>query len=191
MTDNVISRIATDPRALESFYRAHVEEVERFIARRVGDPHLAADLTAEVFIAAIGAAPRYDERRGAPQSWLFGVARNTVAAEHRRSARERTMLSKIQGRALLDEDDLERVQERIDASREARTLYGSIAELPRTERAILELVVLDGLRVTEAAAVLGLRPGTARVRLHRARTSIQHALAVSGWKPATTQEVQS
>ena len=28
---------------------------ERFVARRVSDPHLAADLTAEVFLAAIDA----------------------------------------------------------------------------------------------------------------------------------------
>jgi RNA polymerase sigma factor (sigma-70 family) len=188
MTDDDIRRIATDPDALESFYRAHVEAVERFIARRVGDPHLAADLTAEVFIAAIVTAPRYDERQGPPQAWLFGVARNTVAAEHRRSARERRMLSKIQGRALLEEDDIERMQERIDASREARRLYRSITELPRAERAILELVVLDGLHVTEAAAVLGLRPGTARVRLHRARTSIQRALSISDQPPTASQE---
>ena len=38
----------TDPAAFTQFYRAHVDDVTRFVVRRVADPHLAADLTAEV-----------------------------------------------------------------------------------------------------------------------------------------------
>jgi RNA polymerase sigma-70 factor (ECF subfamily) len=48
--------IDRDPDAFEAFYRAHIELVRRFVARRVSDPHLAADLTADVFLAAIDAA---------------------------------------------------------------------------------------------------------------------------------------
>jgi DNA-directed RNA polymerase specialized sigma24 family protein len=50
--------IATDPDAFERFYREHVEAVQRFVARRVDDPYLAADLTADVFVAAIESAAR-------------------------------------------------------------------------------------------------------------------------------------
>lgn len=38
-TDDPIRGIATDPAAFETFYRAHLRQVERFISRRVGDPH--------------------------------------------------------------------------------------------------------------------------------------------------------
>ncbi|GAB3252398.1 hypothetical protein [Nocardioides dilutus] len=40
-------RIAGEPDALEAFYRDHIEAVQRFVARRVSDPHVAADLTAD------------------------------------------------------------------------------------------------------------------------------------------------
>ena len=53
-----VRSIGTDPAAFTEFYRAHVDEVTRFVTRRVADPHLAADLTAEVFLAAIEAAAR-------------------------------------------------------------------------------------------------------------------------------------
>src|SRR6476661_3864363 len=106
MSPDDLRRIAHDPEAFEAFYRAHVEDLQRFVARRVGDPHLAADLTAEAFLAAIDAAPGYRPERGAPGAWLFGIARNVVAAEHRRAARERRANARVQGRRLLDPDDL-------------------------------------------------------------------------------------
>jgi RNA polymerase sigma-70 factor (ECF subfamily) len=37
---------------------------------------------------------------------------------------------------------------------------------------VLELVSVDGLTVTEAAAALNIRQVTARVRLHRARQAL-------------------
>jgi RNA polymerase sigma-70 factor (ECF subfamily) len=106
-------------------------------------------------------------------AWLFGVARIVVAAEHRRVARERRAHSQVEGRRLLDDDDLERIQERIDAAARSRALFAAVAQLPEGEREVLELVALDELSVTEAAAVLGLRPVTARVRLHRARGALR------------------
>jgi RNA polymerase sigma factor (sigma-70 family) len=173
MNPDELPRIAHDPQAFEAFYRAHVESVQRFVARRIDDPYLAADLTAEVFLAGIDAAPGYRPERGSPAAWLFGVARIVVAAEHRRAARERRAHGRLQGRRLLEDNDVERMQQRIDAAARSRALFAAVAQLPEGERAVLELVALDDLSVTEAAAVLGLRPVTARVRLHRARGALR------------------
>jgi RNA polymerase sigma factor (sigma-70 family) len=175
MTADPTASIGHDPQAFESFYRAYVDDVLRFIARRVNDPHLAADLTADVFLAAIQAAPRYRAARGAPRAWLLGIARNVVSGERRRAAREQRAFARVEGRRLLGEDDVERLQQRIDAAREARTLYDALDQLPDSERAVLELVALDGLTVTEAAAALDIRSATARVRLHRARIAMRRA----------------
>jgi RNA polymerase sigma factor (sigma-70 family) len=171
-----VGRIATDPDAFEDFYREHLHEVQRFVARRVADPHLVADLTAEVFLAAVDSASKYRPDKGVPAAWLAGVARNVVAAEFRRQSRERAAVRRISGRRLLDADSLGRIEERIDAEADARRLYAVLATLPARDRALMELVAVDGLSVTQAAAVLGLRPGTARVRLHRSRTRIHAQL---------------
>jgi RNA polymerase sigma-70 factor (ECF subfamily) len=173
MDPNRLPSIAYDPATLEDFYREHIGLVQQFVVRRVADPYLAADLTAEVFLAAIDAAPNYHPDRAAPAAWLYGVARNVVAAEYRRSTRERRANARIEGRRLLDENDVERIQERIDAAGQARELFEALEQLPAGERAVLELVALDELTVTEAASALGLRPVTARVRLHRARTALR------------------
>ena len=171
-----VGSIATDADAFEVFYRENLETVRRVVARRVADPHLAADLTAEIFVAAIESASSYRPDRGVPVAWLVGVARHVVAAELRRQSRDRAVVSRISGRRLLDGDSLTRIEERIDAERQARKLYHALAALPRRDRALMELVAIDGLSITEAAAVLGVKPGTARVRLHRSRTRVQAQL---------------
>jgi RNA polymerase sigma-70 factor (ECF subfamily) len=176
MNSHEPARIAFDEAALERFYRANVELVEKFVARRVADPHLAADLTADVFLAAIEGAPCYDSRRGTPSAWLVGIARNVVASEFRRAARERRACGRIDARELLDTDDVVRLQERIDAEACARALFDAVAGLPAGEREVFELVAVDGLNPREAASVLGISAVAARVRLHRARSAMHKAL---------------
>ena len=168
-----VRSIGTDPAAFTEFYRAHVDEVTRFVTRRVADPQLAADLTADVFLAVIEAAAGYRGSFGGPRTWLFGIARNVIAAEFRRSARQRRAEDLIAGRRLLDADDVDRLVAKIDAFRHVRALHQELRALPDGERAVLELVAVDGLSVAEAAAALGIRPVAARVRLHRARRALR------------------
>jgi RNA polymerase sigma factor (sigma-70 family) len=174
--DAGLARIAADPDALETFYRRHVSAVSSFIARRVDDPYLVADLTAEIFIAAIGSAHTYQPGRGTHRGWLYGIARNVLASDRRRTARELDAAGRFAGRRLLDDDDIARLEERIDAESAARRARAALAGLPADERAVLELVAIDGLAVQDAAAALGIQPGTARVRLHRARRAAKSAL---------------
>jgi RNA polymerase sigma factor (sigma-70 family) len=171
-----LARIGQDPDALETFYTEHVTAVTRFVARRVADPHTVADLTAEVFLAVIDSAHSYRPGRGTQLGWLYGIARNVIAGERRRAAHELRTASRVAGRRLLDDDDIDRLEERIDAESAGRAACVALAGLPPDEQAVLELVAIDGLPVTDAAAALGIRPGTARVRLHRARRAAGQAM---------------
>ncbi|WP_308250354.1 RNA polymerase sigma factor [Sphaerisporangium fuscum] len=173
-----LASIADDPEAFEAFYRRHVDEVTRFLARRAGDPHTVADLVAEVFLAVLDSAHTYRPALGSETAWLYGVARNTLLAERRRAARELRAGGRIAGRRLLEPDDVARLEDRIDAESPARRALEAMNDLPESERALLELVVIDQLTVSEAAAALGIRQGTARVRLYRARRALQRVPGV-------------
>ena len=171
-----VDAIGTDPDRFEVFYREHLEAVQRFVARRVDDPHTAADLTADIFLAVIESAASYSTCLGPPRAWIFGIARNVVAMEHRRRFRQASAVGRLEGRRVLELDALERATERIDAAQKARRLHSRLQELAPGLRAVFELVGIDGLSVTDAAAVLEINPGTARVRLHRARRQLAEAL---------------
>jgi RNA polymerase sigma factor (sigma-70 family) len=187
METQQLDRIGTDPEAFEAFYRENVEGVQRFVARRVDDRDRAADLTAEIFLGAIASAHTYDRRLGPPQAWLYGIARVTMAADRRSRGRERARIERVRGSALIGEDDIAAMDARIDAEARSRELYMAMDRLAEGERAVLELVVLDGLSVSEAAAAAGVRPVTARVRLHRARRKLRAEL--EGPSPSARPEV--
>jgi len=171
-----LAEIASDPDAFERFYRQHVEAVQRFVARRVDDPTLAADLTADVFVAVIESAASYRRSRGAPVAWLYGIARNVIADERRRNARELRLVTRVRGRELVDQDDLAALHDRIAREAAGRALYRELNRLPAPERAVLELVAVDGLSVSEAGQALGIGAVAARVRLHRARQRMRNGL---------------
>ncbi|MFF9148329.1 RNA polymerase sigma factor [Streptomyces sp. NPDC014861] len=154
-------------------YEAHFDAILGFVTRRTADRHVAADLTADVFVAALEAFEGYDPRRGTHLMWLYGIARNTLASYARQTAREREAVAAVSGRRLLDEQDVLRFEERIDAEREARHLLARHAELSEPLRAVIDLVAVDGLTTKEAAKVLRISQATARVRLHRARAALR------------------
>jgi len=136
-------------------YQRHAGAVWRYLARRLGDDDLAEDLTSEVFVVA------WRRRHEAPTDslpWLYGVARR-VLANDRRAARAHA--SRI--RALADQLAAAPPEQPTGAVAQA------LGELGERDREILLLAAWEGLEPRELAAVLGIRPATARVRLHRAR----------------------
>ncbi|MFD9085197.1 RNA polymerase sigma factor [Streptomyces erythrochromogenes] len=162
-----------------TFYEDHIDAVLGFVTRRVADPHLAADLTADIFLAAMGSAGTYRGHRGAPVAWLFGIARNILAGHARGRARESGALARLSGRRLLDDEDVAALEERIDAQRAFRVLAERHAALSEPLRAVLDLVVVDELTPAEAAQALGITQATVRVRLHRARRALRASGPVS------------
>lgn len=173
-----VRTIGSDPVELERFYRAHVRMIEGFVARRTADPQAVADLTADVFLAAIGAAARYDPQRGSPSAWLVGIAYRVVAAEQRRSARGFRAFARFAGQRELESDAIADFEDLLDSNRLGRKVHEELRVLSTRDRALLELTAVDGLSTVEAAQALGLHPATARVRLHRMkqrlRTKLEH-----------------
>ena len=162
-----------DPHADERLRRLYEEHAAALLAyglRRGATPEDAADLVADVFLAAwrrIDDVPAGDEAR----LWLYGVARRLLANQ-RRGERRRTRL----GEALREHA---RTLEPPPAEPPDPALHGALRRLPELDRALLALIAWEGLTPAQAAQVLGLRPVTARVRLHRARARLERELAAA------------
>ena len=140
--DELLARFAGgDAEAFVGFYRRHLAAVLGFFLRRTGDPELTADLTAEVFAAALIAAARYRPGERPALAWLFGIAAHKLADSRRRGrvedeARRRLAL----GPLAVDDEDLARVEEMADVG----AADAALAALPAGQRdAVLARVVQE------------------------------------------------
>ena len=167
--EHLLERSVRDPSAFEPLVQRHSQALYTYLARRV--PSAADDLLSEVWMAAFAGRGTFRTDRGSARGWLFGIARHTLIAHLRRP------VALPLGYESAEAEGWEAVDARLDAERSAPALYAAVRSLPETERELLLLVALDGLTPTEAAAVMGIPPGTARSRLHRARLRVREQLA--------------
>lgn len=159
--------------AFERLYRANVEPITSYFARRSTDPHVVADLVADTFVTAITSFGSFDPGKGTERSWVFGIARHVYAAHCQAHSQQRQKLLRLAGRRELEPDQVDELLNRIDAERAGRDLVTGLGMLPDRDRALVELVDIAGLRPKEAAAALGLTPGAARMRLLRSRARLR------------------
>src|SRR4051794_8085638 len=102
-----------------------------YLLYRTRDAEHAADLTSEVFAAALQSSARY-RRNGAPaRAWLFGIANHKLADSARRRqvddrARRKLGIERIR----FEDAELERVEELVDLDREGRPLEALVEDLP-------------------------------------------------------------
>src|SRR5260370_37944636 len=72
-------RLATgDEGAFLEVYRRRQGSVYRYAVHMTGRPEAAADVMQETFLTLIRQAGKFDEEKGAPGAFLYGIARNHV-----------------------------------------------------------------------------------------------------------------
>jgi RNA polymerase sigma factor (sigma-70 family) len=156
--------------AFADLMRRHGQAIHAYLARRTSRD-AADDLLGEVMLRAYAARRQYHEQRPDARPWLYGIARN-VLREHWRRAGAAQWGDGPAGA----EDPWPEVDSRLDAQARLSDLRGALAKLANRDREVLLLVSWEGLTPAEAAVALGIPPGTARSRLHRARAAMRHLL---------------
>jgi DNA-directed RNA polymerase specialized sigma24 family protein len=114
----------------EATYRANVDVVMAYFARRCGDPQTVADLTSDTFVRAAGAFGRFDPGSGSARAWLFGIAAHVFARHCAETAEARDTAARLAAHRALDDDGIGELAARIDAERAGRELLARCSELP-------------------------------------------------------------
>jgi RNA polymerase sigma-70 factor, ECF subfamily len=159
----------------ELVYRRHHAVVLAFLARRVHQPELAADLLAETF-ASLLALVRDPQRAVPPMpvAWLLVTARNLLIDSQRRGtvddrARRRLAMRPV----VLDDRDLERVEE---ISAETDLMRELALRLEPDQLQALQARVLDEREYAEIAAQLKCSESVVRKRVSRALGVLRRAM---------------
>ena len=117
-------------------------------------------------------------------TWMFSVALNHFRTTMRRHVPLNVELAELD--AVTGEGDL---AGEMDAATNDSVVRRAVALLPPKYRDVIIVYYFQQQDVAETAATLGLRPGTVKARLHRARKLLRTKLRALGHPLAvTTQE---
>ena len=172
--DRLLRAAAHDADAFAAFYTRYESAVLVFFLRRTKDAELAADLTAEVFAAALSACVRYRSGEAPASAWLFGIAQHKLARSRRRGAVEDRARRRLGMQpVVLEGDDLKRIERIADSEAAVAQLLDGI---PPDQRDAVGSRVLEERSYAEIASELRCSPAVARKRVSRGLASLRDRL---------------
>jgi RNA polymerase sigma factor (sigma-70 family) len=167
---------AGDADAFAVLFDRHVDAVFRYCLSRCGSWHDAEELVSITFLEAWRQRNKLKPEKDTVLPWLLGVATNADRNRARASRRHAEFLSRLphsdprsgENQA----DHAEAVASRVDAERAVQEMLETTAGLNDGERDVVVLCLMNGMGQEEAATTLGIRVGTVKSRLHRARAKL-------------------
>ena len=157
---------------LDRLFRSERALLTRFIARKIGDPDEASDLTQEAFARLAGVLP--GGLSGRPEAYLHRIVRNLLFDRSRRRRARRA-----HQHVPIDEEELPPVAAEqswtIEAADLLKRYQAAIADLTAPTKEIFLLHRIEELSYAEIAMRLGVTPRTveyhvAKALLHLRRT---------------------
>lgn len=161
ITDEItlVHAARTDAQAFGALYDRYVQRVYRYCLYRTSNQADAEDLTAQIFLAAFEALPRY-RQDGHFAAWLFSIARKKVTDFYRRKPH-----------ASLDEITLPPIHmdlaTDVEKSERREHLLRSIQALEEDEREIIYLRYVVELSFAEIAKMLNKNQDAVKKKLYR------------------------
>ena len=151
----------------ESFYKDNYPIVYGYLLSLCGDPHLAEELTAEVFLKAVEKIHTYDPRYK-PSTWLCTIARNLYINDCKRQNRTVPLTEELPCTAPSPETLYMQKEQ-------AQSVIKSAQKLPAEQRRILFLR-LQGMSFRSIGLALGKSENWARVTYFRAKAKIKEEM---------------
>lgn len=157
-------RVVEAPRDFDGWYADTAPRLLASLTLVTGDPHAAADATAEAMARALERWRRV-RAMDAPEAWTYRVAVNVWKRQQRRSTLGRSLLRRTVPRS-----------EHSTTAALPVELRELVDALPHRQREVLVLRLVLGLSQTETAALLGLAEGTVASTLSDAKRSMRTEL---------------
>lgn len=171
----LLALTASDPDAFGVLYERYEAQLLGFFWRATRRADIAADLTAEVFAAALESAASFRPQSGSARGWLFGIARHELADTWERGRVEDRARRRMEvAPQTLTDEALERVEEL--ASHASRDTLVLLESLPEDQRRAVDGRVLNELDYAELAASLSCSQSLVRQRVSRGLRTLRARL---------------
>jgi RNA polymerase sigma factor (sigma-70 family) len=162
------------PPTWEEIVREHSARVYRLAYRLTGNKQDAEDLTQETFIRVFRSLSSYTP--GTFEGWLHRITTNLFLDGARRKKRIRMEAMGDDDGHVADTGDFGRPERGFEHANLDEDVQKALDALRPEYRAAVVLCDIEGLSYEEIAVTLGVKLGTVRSRIHRARAQLRDAL---------------
>ncbi len=174
----LLARSLTDADAFAQFYSLYVRRVSVYFVRRIFDPEVAVDLTAETFALALERRRQFRGRCAEEeQGWLFAIARGLLHGYWRKGRVEQAAVARIGlERPSLGTEDIEYLHRQAGLDGLRVRLSEALDAVRPDQAAAIRARVLEEREYAEIAAEFQTTPDVIRARVSRGLKTMQRFL---------------
>jgi RNA polymerase sigma-70 factor (ECF subfamily) len=160
--------------ALGMLYDRYARLVYGLALRILENPQEAEDLTQDIFLS-LYHRNTYDPKRGALSSFLTTLTRSRAIDKLRSRGTRFRFLERWKG-VIRDETTSVSPMEQVSTLERSQQVREALAQLPETERQVLEVAYYEGLSQSEIAKRLNIPLGTAKTRSRQGLLKLRRLL---------------
>ena len=159
--------------AWAEIYRRHAPQIYGYLYYRLGDQHVADDLTADVFVRALAGIKGYSWHGTPLLAWLYRIAHN-VTADHRKKA-ARASEHQVREAPI----DIEDHRDQVRAMDSQTDMMNAIRSLTEDQQQVIILRFYHGMSNADVARVVGKPEGAVKALQARGLRSLRRFLTGS------------
>jgi RNA polymerase sigma-70 factor (ECF subfamily) len=173
-SDEWVDACAGSSLAFAAVYDRHRERIYRVAVRLSENRSDAEDITAAAFFELWRRRAAVRLVDGSVLPWLLVAVSNAARNQARSIRRHRKLIDAIPRGT----DDGAAAFDAVEVGIDHAVFVKELRQLPDLDRALLVLTSIEGYSIAEAAAVMRMSAGSARVRLHRLRVRMRAAYPI-------------
>ena len=167
--------LAGDESAFSTLVRKYQKPVQAFVRRKIGDFHIAEEITQDIFLRVYEKLPTL-KNLNTFAGWLYVIAARQCFAWFEK---KRIPMESLDAMSPAELEELAYTrycaeqQKEFVSERQREVVERLLQKLPEGERSVVTLHYLDSMTCEDVSKFLGVSPNTVKSRLHRARKRLK------------------
>lgn len=168
----IVEEAKQDPARFAEIYDQYVEQIYRYVMRRVNDQDVAEDLVSQTFYDALSHLKSFQFRGFPFSSWLYKIAHNNVLKWYRVNSR----VQKVDLEDMVEIRSDENVEEIVDELNQREHINVLLNKIDYEDREIIRLKYFEEVSNIEISQIMGITPNNVGVKLYRALKKLKQLM---------------